>query len=41
MTEATQTARTLSGKVVSNKMDKSIVVLVERFMYLPYRGCFT
>lgn len=30
MTEATKTARTLSGKVVSNKMEKSIVVLVER-----------
>ncbi len=25
-----KTARTISGKVVSNKMDKSIVVLVER-----------
>lgn len=26
MTEATKTARTLNGKVVSNKMDKSVVV---------------
>src|SRR5690554_3803326 len=38
MTEATQTARTLSGKVVSNKMDKSIVVLVERQVKHPLYG---
>jgi len=38
MTEATQTARTLSGKVVSNKMDKSIVVLVERKVKHPLYG---
>ena len=38
MTEATKTARTLSGKVVSNKMDKSIVVLVERRVKHPMYG---
>lgn len=38
MTEATQTARTLSGKVVSNKMDKSVVVLVERQVKHPLYG---
>ncbi|TBW55936.1 30S ribosomal protein S17 [Marinobacter halodurans] len=38
MTEATKTARTLSGKVVSNKMDKSIVVLVERQVKHPLYG---
>ncbi|MEQ5836409.1 30S ribosomal protein S17 [Marinobacter sp. R17] len=38
MTEATNTARTLSGKVVSNKMDKSIVVLVERQVKHPLYG---
>ncbi|WP_339802901.1 30S ribosomal protein S17 [uncultured Marinobacter sp.] len=38
MTEATQTARTLDGKVVSNKMDKSIVVLVERQVKHPLYG---
>ena len=35
MTENTNTVRTLSGKVVSNKMDKSITVLVERFVKHP------
>ncbi len=38
MTEATQTARTLNGKVVSNKMEKSIVVLVERQVKHPLYG---
>lgn len=38
MTEATNTARTLSGKVVSNKMEKSIVVLVERQVKHPLYG---
>ncbi|MCK7545720.1 30S ribosomal protein S17 [Marinobacter bryozoorum] len=38
MTEATKTARTLNGKVVSNKMDKSIVVLVERQVKHPLYG---
>jgi small subunit ribosomal protein S17 len=31
-------ARTVSGKVVSNKMDKSIVVLVERRVKHPVYG---
>ena len=31
-------ARTVTGKVVSNKMDKSIVVLVERRMKHPIYG---
>jgi len=38
MTEATKTARTLNGKVVSNKMEKSIVVLVERQVKHPLYG---
>ncbi|PAV27338.1 SSU ribosomal protein S17P [Tamilnaduibacter salinus] len=38
MTEATTTARTLNGKVVSNKMDKSITVLVERRVKHPLYG---
>ena len=37
MSEQTNT-RTLSGKVVSNKMDKSIVVLVERKIKHPVYG---
>ncbi|MFL0808310.1 MAG: 30S ribosomal protein S17 [Oceanobacter sp.] len=35
MTENTKNVRTLSGRVVSNKMDKSITVLVERFVKHP------
>jgi len=38
MTEATQTARTLSGKVVSNKMDKTVTVLIERKVKHPLYG---
>ena len=38
MTEAAKNARTLSGKVVSNKMEKSIVVLVERREKHPIYG---
>jgi len=38
MSEATNTARTLNGKVVSNKMEKSIVVLVERRVKHPIYG---
>ena len=30
MTQATNQARTLTGKVVSDKMDKTITVLIER-----------
>ena len=33
--------RTIEGRVVSNKMDKTVTVLVERLMYLPYRACLT
>lgn len=39
MSEQTNT-RTLSGKVVSDKMDKSIVVLVERKIKHPVYGKF-
>lgn len=35
MTENTTNVRTLSGRVVSNKMDKSVTVLVERFVKHP------
>ncbi len=35
-----KTARTISGKVVSDKMDKSIVVLVERKIKHPVYGKF-
>ncbi|CAA0080167.1 30S ribosomal protein S17 [BD1-7 clade bacterium] len=35
-----QTVRTASGKVVSNKMDKTIVVLVERRVKHPIYGKF-
>ncbi len=38
-TENTEiSARTVSGKVVSNKMDKSIVVIVERRVKHPVYG---
>lgn len=35
MSEATKHARTLSGTVVSNKMDKTITVMVERKVLHP------
>ncbi|TVP51941.1 MAG: 30S ribosomal protein S17 [Halomonadaceae bacterium] len=38
MTEVTNTARTLNGQVVSDKMDKTIVVLVERQEKHPLYG---
>ena len=38
MTEVTNTARTVEGKVVSNKADKSISVLVERREKHPLYG---
>lgn len=38
MTEQTQNQRTVTGKVVSNKMDKSITVLVERKVKHPVYG---
>ena len=38
MSEEKKVARTLSGRVVSNKMDKSITVLVERKIKHPLYG---
>ncbi|UTA47413.1 30S ribosomal protein S17 [Simiduia sp. 21SJ11W-1] len=38
MDQANKTARTLTGKVVSDKMDKSIVVLIERREKHPIYG---
>lgn len=38
MTEETKTARQLTGKVVSNKADKTITVLVERLVKHPVYG---
>jgi len=35
MTDSNQTSRSVSGRVVSNKMDKSITVLVERRVMHP------
>jgi len=38
MTQAENVARTLQGKVVSGKMDKTIVVLIERRVKHPIYG---
>ena len=38
MTEQNESSRTIVGKVVSNKMDKTIVVLVERKIKHPLYG---
>ena len=38
MAEAEKLVRTLSGKVVSDKMDKTIVVLIERRVKHPIYG---
>ena len=38
MNENTEQLKTLMGRVVSNKMDKSITVLVERFVKHPVYG---
>lgn len=38
MTEQAKTARTMSGLVVSNKMDKTITVLIERRVPHPVYG---
>jgi small subunit ribosomal protein S17 len=35
MTDTTKTVRTVTGRVVSNKMDKSITVMIERFVKHP------
>lgn len=40
MTEQSKTQRTLTGKVISNKMDKSITVLIERRVQHPKYGKF-
>ena len=38
MSEATETGRTVTGMVVSNKMDKSATVLIERKVKHPVYG---
>ena len=38
MSETTETGRTVTGKVVSNKMDKSVTVLIERKVKHPVYG---
>jgi small subunit ribosomal protein S17 len=38
MTDIEKRARTITGKVVSNKMDKSITVLIERRVKHPVYG---
>jgi len=38
MTEQQKVARTMSGRVVSNKMDKTITVLIERRVPHPVYG---
>ncbi len=38
MTEAKKVVRTLKGQVVSDKMDKSIVVMIERKVKHPVYG---
>ncbi len=40
MAEGEKTARTVTGKVVSDKMDKTITVLVERRVKHPIYGKF-
>jgi len=40
MTESAQKIRTIQGKVVSNKADKTITVLVERQVKHPLYGKF-
>ena len=38
MSETTETMRTITGKVISNKMDKSATVLIERKVKHPVYG---
>ena len=38
MSETTETIRTITGKVISNKMDKSATVLIERKVKHPVYG---
>lgn len=40
MSEETRTARSVSGRVVSNKMDKTITVVIERRVPHPLYGKF-
>lgn len=40
MTEETQNNRTLDGRVISNAMDKTITVLIERRVKHPLYGKF-
>lgn len=40
MTESVQQIRTIQGKVISDKMDKTITVLVERQVKHPLYGKF-
>ena len=40
MSEQAKTLRTVTGRVVSNKMDKTITVLVERLVRHPLYGKF-
>ena len=40
MTEQTAENRTLQGRVVSDKMDKSITVVIDRFVKHPLYGKF-
>ncbi len=40
MSENTKVARTLAGRVVSNKMDKTITVMIERKVPHPLYGKF-
>mgnify|MGYP000879843508 CR=1 FL=1 len=41
MTQVNKVARTLTGKVVSDKMDKTITVLIERRVKHPIYGKYT
>lgn len=38
MSEETKTKRSVTGKVISNKMDKTITVIVERKVKHPFYG---
>ena len=40
MNEQAKTVRTITGRVVSNKMDKTITILVERLVRHPLYGKF-
>jgi len=40
MSEAAKSARTLSGTIVSDKMDKTVTVLIERRVKHPVYGKF-